>query len=185
MNVLLRLGAEQNAFHDRARTICARAQVSRGEPLASMSIMNLPKKILVPIDFSTPAHEAFDYALGLAAHLGANLTLMHACRIPAGVLYSDTAYVAASEITSSEARVELDAYLDKAKAKGVQASAVLEDGAPRERILAVAESTGADLIVMGTHGRRPLSRVLLGSVAEHVVRHARQPVLTVHGPSGA
>ena len=60
---------------------------------------------------------------------------------------------------------------------------VLRQGMPFEEVNSVAAEVDADLIILGTHGRRGLSRALLGSVAESVIRTATRPVLTIHGPS--
>jgi nucleotide-binding universal stress UspA family protein len=68
---------------------------------------------------------------------------------------------------------------------GVEAERRLEEGDPVEAILRVAEEIGADLIVMGTHGRTGLSRLFMGSVAEQVLRRAPCPVLTLKSPFAA
>ena len=76
---------------------------------------------------------------------------------------------------------EIDKLVAKAKAAGVRARALLLEGAAADRIVRAARSYHADLIVIGTHGRTGLARVLLGSVAERVVGTAPCPVLTVRG----
>jgi nucleotide-binding universal stress UspA family protein len=75
----------------------------------------------------------------------------------------------------------MDAACDEARAAGLEADLDLTVGNPVEAILAAAQARGAQLIVMGTHGRSGAERHALGSVAERVVRSARCPVLTVHG----
>jgi nucleotide-binding universal stress UspA family protein len=78
-----------------------------------------------------------------------------------------------------EAQIALDRALEKTRATFPRAESVLVRGDPCEGILHVARERNADLIVMGTHGRRGLSRAFLGSVAERVVRTSPTPVLTV------
>ena len=79
----------------------------------------------------------------------------------------------------------LDALLESRKSTGLAITAVLRDGVAWEEINDVAKLVEADLIIIGTHGRRGLSRALLGSVAENVIRTTQVPVLTIHGPRDA
>ena len=149
--------------------------------------MSAPKTILVPTDFSEPADRALDYALELSVKLGSRVIVMHAYEItPLDLL--DGVLVAtgdARERLEQAAQASLDANIAKHEHRGVALTSLLTVGEPRESIQATAEEVGADLIVIGTHGRRGLSRALLGSVAEYIVRTATRPVLTVHArPSG-
>ena len=143
--------------------------------------MNLPKTILVATDFSQPADEALDYAISLADKIGASITVLHAYDVPSmgvptGALLTSTD-VAGQLRTSAQAALE--AAVAKRKKGGVQMATLLKMGDARESIPAVAHDIAADLIVMGTHGRRGIARALLGSVAETVVRTASCPVLTI------
>jgi nucleotide-binding universal stress UspA family protein len=81
------------------------------------------------------------------------------------------------------AQAALDGVVSLAKRPGIGVDSALRQGPAWSEILAAAKDARADLIVIGTHGRRGLSRALLGSVAEKVVRTAACPVLTVHGPA--
>jgi nucleotide-binding universal stress UspA family protein len=74
-------------------------------------------------------------------------------------------------------------WVDKARGEGLDARAVLRTGVVHEEIVTLAKGEQADLVVIGTHGRGGISRVLLGSVADRVVRLAHCPVLTVREPS--
>jgi len=142
-----------------------------------------PKSILVPTDFSDPADGALRYALALAGKIGASITLLHAYDIPI-VGFPDGALVASADLAgriSTAAQEALDAAVAKYSGEGVEIHPILKTGDAREVIPAIAESVDADLIVMGTHGRRGLSRALLGSVTETVMRTATRPVLTVRG----
>ena len=76
---------------------------------------------------------------------------------------------------------QLDALVTKAKRAGVRARALLLEGVAADRIVRAARSRYADLIVIGTHGRTGFARLMIGSVANRVVSHARCPVLTVRG----
>jgi nucleotide-binding universal stress UspA family protein len=149
--------------------------------------MSVPKVILVPTDFSERADSALDYAIDLARKLGAKITVMHAYLVtPLDVLEGAlvTTEGAAERIEAAHGAA-LDATIEKRKDRGVELGRLLEEGEPRDSILAAAEEVGADLIVIGTHGRRGISRAVLGSVTEWVVRHATCPVLTVHARPAA
>lgn len=145
--------------------------------------MKTPTQILVPIDFSPTAQQALDYAAALAAKLDATVHLVNAIGLPAtGVPEIGLAYTASMiEQMTTENQKALDALATTTRATAKVGATLVRMGDARDVILQVAEEVGADLIVMGTHGRRGLSRALLGSVAETVVRHAPLPVLTVRG----
>jgi nucleotide-binding universal stress UspA family protein len=144
--------------------------------------MNLPKIILVPTDFSVAAETALDSALALASKLGAKVYVLHAYQLPV-VGFPDGVLVPTAEIASrvvSWAQSELAACVGKRKESGVEIVSILKQADAREAVLAVAEEIGADLVVMGTHGRRGIARALIGSVAESVVRTSPVPVMTIH-----
>jgi nucleotide-binding universal stress UspA family protein len=82
-------------------------------------------------------------------------------------------------------RVETELAREARRVDRVKVTTELRDGPIVESVLAAATAFGADVIVIGTHGRRGLSHVLLGSVAERVVRQSPVPVLTVRGKSGS
>lgn len=140
--------------------------------------MNLPKKLLVATDFSECAEQALDYAVALAGALGAKLHLLHVIVIPAmaipevGVAVTNTLI----ESTVQEQQAALDKSAARHAAAGIET--LLRTGDARDMIVDVAREIGADLIVMGTHGRRGVRRALIGSIAESVVRTAPCPVLT-------
>lgn len=143
--------------------------------------MTIARTILVPTDFSEQADQALAYAVNLAAQLDATIHLVHAITVPAagipelGVAYSSLMM----ESTAKEAQKELDARATLYRDRVALGPGRVEVGDARDVIDQVAETIDADLIVMGTHGRRGLRRMLLGSVAETVVRSAPCPVLTV------
>lgn len=140
--------------------------------------------ILNPVDFSEPSRAATRYALELAARLGAELHVVHVAQIPTPArpdgaelhgLYDEAGILRAAEDATEALRRELSRG-------AVQVTAHVRCGPVNTQVHAVAEEIGADLIVMGTHGRTGFEHVLLGSVAEKVVRTARLPVLTVPAP---
>jgi nucleotide-binding universal stress UspA family protein len=140
-------------------------------------------RILVPTDFSDCSRAALDLACELAPALGAQLTLVHAMTpqaypIPAvdGAILPDPA--AAAEKVATEAH-ELHEELARARARVPDADSVIVEGDPLPAIEQAAKETGADLIVIGTHGRRGVRHALLGSVAEKLVQRGPCPVLTV------
>jgi nucleotide-binding universal stress UspA family protein len=140
------------------------------------------RKILVATDFSPPSDAALEYAIDLASRLGASVTLLHTYEIP---MYGvpDGTFVATPEMVGqiqSAGQKALDAALAKRKDRGPPLDARLREGRAWEMIHATAAEIGADLIVIGTHGRKGFARALLGSVAEKVIRTATVPVLAVH-----
>jgi nucleotide-binding universal stress UspA family protein len=139
------------------------------------------KHILVATDFSECSKHAGELAIDLALQLDADLTLTHSCEIP-DYGYGCAWYVPSDFVLAFQtaAQQELDAALLSVKLRLPRATSLLRSGASWEQILNAAKWVGADLIVMGTHGRRGVSRALAGSVAERVVRLSEVPVLTAH-----
>lgn len=143
------------------------------------------RHILVPHDFSETAERALGFALDLGRRLGARLTILHTYEIATyGFAEAPSVSEELTEQIESAARSALDAVQARACKSGLDVTGVLRRGSPWREIIAFAKESKADLVAMGTHGRRGLSRVLLGSVAERVVRTSPCPVLTVHGPEG-
>ena len=141
-------------------------------------------RILVPTDFTETSDRALDYAIALAEKVGAKVTVMHAYEIPI-VGFPDGALIATADVATRIANVSqeaLDALVKRRAVGGVTFDAILRDGVAYEEIGKVADEIGADLIIIGTHGRRGIARALLGSVAENVIRTSTRPVLTIHGP---
>ena len=134
--------------------------------------------ILFPTDFSENAQQAFTLACSLARDCGARIVVVYVVPPPLGqdrVLvrqnpdeYYEGPWQALREVEAPDENVRVEHRL--------------EDGDAAERILKVAEEVQAGLIVMGTHGRSGLGRLLMGSVAEKVVREAPCPVLTLRMP---
>jgi nucleotide-binding universal stress UspA family protein len=146
------------------------------------------RRILVATDFTATSNLALDWAIELAAPLGASVTVIHAYEIPV-IGFPDGALIATSEVAariSTAARAALDSVVEQREGRGVPLTSKLREGVAWEEINAVADEMDADLIVLGTHGRRGIARALLGSVADKVIRTSHRPVTTLHGgPSTA
>ncbi|MFZ5875656.1 MAG: universal stress protein [Nitrospirota bacterium] len=143
------------------------------------------KTILVPTDFSEGSLAAMRYAAGLAELLDARLVFLHVVEPPAyGVELTGTHPGIAPNVTKKVAEMLHD-WVAQVAARGARVEWHIELGSAFAEILAAASRYGADLIVMGTHGRTGLSHALLGSVAARVVQHAPCPVLTFRAGAAA
>lgn len=139
------------------------------------------QRILVSVDFSEACDRVLDYAIELASRLRAHVTVLHVFSLPV-YNFPDGSFVPTAEVADrvgQAARQQLDAVVERRRSQGVELTGVLRSGSPGPEICAVATEVGADLIVVGTHGRGVVGRALLGSVANTVVRSATQPVLTL------
>ena len=147
--------------------------------------MTTIKRVLVPTDFSEPADEALDYALHLAQGVGATVSIVHVFEDPyERTLYSEQ-YVPMPEQIRQEILANVTTRLQERVARTGRSdvtSAILT-GPAAQAIVDCARDQQIDLIVMGTHGRHGVAHLLLGSVAERVVRTAPCPVLTVRRSS--
>lgn len=146
------------------------------------------KRILIPVDGSPTSLKALDTAIGLAKAFGAQLRLVHVVEELAYLSGYDQFGGYSGELIKAMrdngVRI-LQEGMDKAKAAGVAVDNMLFDKFGERLGETVAESAklwGADLIVLGTHGRRGIGRLLMGSGAEQVIRLAPVPVLVVRAP---
>jgi len=138
----------------------------------------IPTNILVPIDYSPCSEHALDYACALAARLGARIHVVNAI----GTTLPELSAALTDQMISSirhDNAAALDKLIQPRRALASFGEVTVIDDDARDAILKAARAVHADLIVIGTHGRRGLSRVLLGSVAEDVLRRAPCPVLAV------
>jgi universal stress protein A len=142
--------------------------------------MTIPRNILVPIALDESAPQVLDYAVALATRLDARLHVVHVVPWPLlGAEIPITVTETAMDEVMADKQELLDRLLAPYAAKPPLASAALRKGDARTVIVAVAQELRADLIAMGTHGRRGVSRLVLGSVAESVARAAPCPVLLI------
>ncbi len=141
-------------------------------------------RILVPTDFSDTSDAALTYATSVAAAFGASLHLVHVFEDPftAGTLASEV-YAPIPPEVRKQVLADLQTRLDARLPAGGGTTAVLT-GTTARAITDYAREQQADLIVMGTHGRGGMAHLLLGSVAERVVRTASCPVMTVRQKIG-
>jgi nucleotide-binding universal stress UspA family protein len=143
-----------------------------------------PKHILVATDFGEPSARALDAAIDFAEKFEATLTIVHSVEIPS-YAFLDGGYATPDVVGAFEegASTALAQALREARKRYPRTEAVLRRGPAWQEILAAAAEARAELIVLATHGRRGISRALIGSVAERVVRLSPVPVLTIRtGP---
>lgn len=133
------------------------------------------QKILFATDFSVAGNEALETAVSLARDRDATLLIVHCAEEPLG--YPGEFGLGMPVPSDAELQGLLSSV--KEKVQGVPCETRLVHGAASQGIVGTAEKEDVDLIVMGTHGRTGFLRVLMGSVAEAVVRHAHCPVLTI------
>jgi nucleotide-binding universal stress UspA family protein len=140
------------------------------------------RTVLVPLDGSAFAEHALPLALSIAGRAGATLRLVRV-HVPAATLYRNSE-LAANLDFDTRVREEERAYLDEVSARlaqacGLRPATALLDGRIADVLCEQGVSAGADLVVMATHGRGPLSRFWLGSVADELVRRLPTPLLLV------
>lgn len=144
------------------------------------------RRMVVPLDFSDCSLDALEFAIQVARGFESSMTLLHVLEWAWLRLHFTIAELAEGESPRREFESCLARYAEVIRAEGLAADTMIHGGgAPADFIVETAHRTKADLIVMGTHGRRGLSRTLMGSVAEGVLRRASCPVLTVKSPKFA
>ena len=144
------------------------------------------KTILVPHDFSSSANHAAAIARDEAKAHGAKVVLLHVVDLPSGfqahsVIVPDStgAPINIKDYAVSEAERHLEDLKARLAKDGITAQAFIRIGKPEDEIVRFANENSVDLIAMGTHGRTGLAHMLVGSVAERVVRTSTVPVLTI------
>lgn len=154
--------------------------------------MFAPRRVLVPVDFSECSKRALRFAYDLAQAVGASIEVVHVWQPPSFVSPDLLVFDPEAESVSlrdwvrAEAHRAMGSFMDEMRAPdGVSVEPRLEHGDPAETIERLIEETQPDLVVMGTHGRTGVARLLAGSVAERTVRLATCPVLTVPPDRGA
>jgi nucleotide-binding universal stress UspA family protein len=141
------------------------------------------KTVLVPTDFSDASESALRYGKAMAEKFGAALHVVHVMEDLLAHAWAAEVYVSSMpqlrDEIEKESRQRLEALLTSAERAAFRAETALLAGNPFLEIIRYAKAHDIDLIVMGTHGRGPIAHMLLGSVAEKVVRKSPCPVLTV------
>jgi nucleotide-binding universal stress UspA family protein len=143
------------------------------------------RHILAPVDFSGPSLDSLEYAIQLANGLGAKVTLVHVLEPVYYDLECGLGPIEQEVRKRDHWKKQLTELTDLVKSFGLPATFEISGGIPSDAILSCVLRSRCDLIVMGTHGRRGLTRIRFGSVAEAVLRLAACPVLTVKTPKFA
>jgi nucleotide-binding universal stress UspA family protein len=149
------------------------------------------KTIVVAVDFSNATPGVIEMASGLAKAFGAQMRLLHVVEPePSYTAYGFTpdefpALHAYQEEAKRRAGAKLDELLEKVKGNVPGATAQVAEGSPLHSLLDFVKETGADFVVLGSHGHGAIAALLLGSVAEGMVRKATVPTLIVPAPAEA
>lgn len=139
------------------------------------------RRILLPTDGSPGTDRAVDHALELAGAFDATLYVLYV--VDTDVLPLDSHSRHLLDYLHEEGGLAIDRITERAEDRGIgPVTGEVREGTPHEEILRYAADNDADLIVMGTHGRRGLDRLLLGSTTDRVIRLSTVPVLAVRGP---
>jgi len=144
------------------------------------------KSVLCPVDFSDSSEHALTYAIALTQSYDATLKLLHVVQpplmsVPGDPMVPEFSSDVMQDIAAASQR-RLDEIAAKAREQVSDVEAEIATGSPFVEIITFAKDQDVDLIVIGTHGRTGLAHVMIGSVAEKVVRKAPCPVLTVKHP---
>lgn len=143
--------------------------------------MNTFSTILVAVDFSDSSDNAFQLALSMAQKYSAHLIILHVINEPIdlrGFYVPHISFEKLEEEIEEGAQKMMESFCRRHVGDFTDFETLIVPGMPYDQILVQAEGKGADLIVLGTHGRAGLDHVLFGSTAEKVVRKSKLPVLT-------
>jgi nucleotide-binding universal stress UspA family protein len=143
-----------------------------------------PEAILVPTDLSETSLAALSYARALRERFGSRVTVLHAEHLEAPPYFTSTQAEALLEASRGARAQAVQQVRRVAESRlGFAPEVEVVDGVPSEAVAAYCEEWSPDLVVLGTHGRRGVSRLWLGSVTERVIRTSRCPVLAVRRPA--
>lgn len=151
--------------------------------------MNIMKKILVALDYGDIGQRVFEQAIELAQATQATLNLLNVSALDNDDSltfspYSDknwTAYAERHQELETASLKLLKGFADRARSAGIETEFTQNIGSPGPVICKLAKTWGAQLIIVGSHGRTGLSEMLLGSVSNYVVHHSPCSVMVVHG----
>jgi universal stress protein A len=170
----------QKSPKDSAKLIVSEKGHKAAVPAAALAPLQFKiGRILVPVDFSECAQTALRYALGLAAQFEAELTLVHVVEqivYPGDWMYPP---LALSDFATEKRDQVLEKMKSLVKSPDGNVRHIVRVGRAWQEVIELAKENKTDLIVLATHGYTGLKHVLLGSVAEKILRHAPCPVLTV------
>ncbi len=137
------------------------------------------EKILCPIDFSPPSRNALRYANEFAKAMNAKITVMHVIQPQPITADVNVPYVPLEVEIERHAKDDLEKFIQEEISPDILVERVIAFGLPSDCVIAQAKKEDVDVIILGTHGRSGISRLLMGSTAENVIRHASCPVLVV------
>lgn len=142
------------------------------------------ERILCPVDLSDCSRDALRYATALALRFGARITVLHVFElfVPPRLLTADPGPMVAPYPSRNDLTADVARFVEPLEDPRVPVTIVVKEGHVGRTIVETAAQLPADLIVMGTHGRGGVERLVLGSVAENVLRTAPCPVLTLRPP---
>lgn len=175
--------AERIVQHSPCPVLVARKQKRKaGRISAGARSEGTIDSILVPVDFSRSSFEALEYAIGFADRVAGRLIVFHAVHLDLAFTADGYAMCDLSvliEGARKNAEKQMQELVRLAKFRGVKFETVVKVASPALEICGFADERDVDLIITATHGRTGLKHLLMGSVAEQVVRRARQPILVV------
>lgn len=163
----------------RTKITIAPVAAKPDEVIGLVPAMLRVENILVPTDFSPQSEKALRYAEAFARQFNARLSLLHVLEPVAGPDFACFPLVEARDKVARTAKQRMAAWAARFGAAGIITETLVRDGRAFHVIAEVARELGANLIIIATHGHTGAARLLLGSTAERVVRHAPCPVLVV------
>ncbi len=163
--------------HCPVLTVPVKKQRADGGPITESS--TTPKRVLVAVDFSDCSLDALEYGALIAQRSNASLKLLHVLEPVSYGLDFTLPRTAERESSKRAVMKRLSDLVSALASAGLASDSLISGGLPADSILDAARAQSADMIIIGTHGRRGLSHVLFGSVAESVIRRSACPVLTV------
>jgi universal stress protein A len=137
------------------------------------------QEILCPVDFSDASRKAVQYAREFAANMGASVYLLNVVEPRPMAVDITLNYVPLEEDLEKAAEADMQVVLQEFLSAGIKAECAIEFGNPSDVILQKVDERDVNFVIMGSHGKKGLSRLIMGSVAEMVVRKANCPVLIV------
>jgi len=168
------------------RRIWQKRRAAKSASLVQRRTMLKLKLILCPVDFSEFSSTAYRYALSVAEHYQAKLVVQHIVELwrypSASFAASASLYDEFCQSLCESGKEHLQEFVKNHARDGAQLELVVHQGMAPDSILSFAHAKKADVIVMGTHGRRGYDRLMLGSVTDRVMRRASCPVLAVRNP---
>ena len=175
--------AERIVQHSPCPVLVTRARSEKSDRSAIEKLRpGRRESILVPVDYSSASCQALQYAIGFAAHTGAKLFILHATHLGNGLTVEDLKafrFAKARKEARAEAQRQMGEFLRPVGFGNVEFDTILRMGNPAAEICKVAEQRDIDCIITATHGLTGFDHLLMGSVAEQVVRRAQRPVLVV------